>query len=236
MPITQSFTGFSEQALEFLEDLADHNERSWFQPRKSIFQQHILEPAQAFVADLGPLLQKLSAGIRYDTATNGRGSLMRIYRDVRFSKDKRPYEPSVRMIFWEGDGKKTDVPGYYLHLDPGGVDVYSGIYMFQKPLLAAYREAIVDDVRGGELVRALHALAAAGDYEIGGESYKRVPTGYGADHPRAPLLRHSGFWTQGPHIPREEMLKPALLEQCFEQCKAMLPIHRWLIAVHRAAG
>lgn len=102
----QSFSGFPEEGIQFLADLDVNNNRDWFQANKKLFQERLQIPAQQFVAALGVRLLKISAGIRYDTRTNGSGSLMRIYRDTRFSKDKTPYKTNISMAFWEGPGKK----------------------------------------------------------------------------------------------------------------------------------
>lgn len=85
MPEKQSFTGFPQEGLQFLADLAENNERDWFNPRKQVYLDNIVAPAVAFVETVGEQLQFISPGIQYDSRTNGSGSLMRIYRDTRFS-------------------------------------------------------------------------------------------------------------------------------------------------------
>jgi uncharacterized protein (DUF2461 family) len=192
------FPGFPVEGLGFLEELAHNNNREWFEAHKADYRSYVLEPAQAFVVALGERLKLLSPEIAYDTRTNGSGSIMRIYRDLRFSKDK-------------------------------------GMHGFPKSVLTAYQEAVADDVRGAELEAALETLRSAGVYEIGGERYKRVPRGYDPDHARADLLHYKGLHVRSPQIEAPVLTTPELVEVCFEHCRAMAPLHHWLVGVNQAA-
>ena len=136
------FAGFPDEGLTFLAELADHNNREWFEAHKDTYRNNLMTPAQAFVAALGQRLQMILPGIQHDTRLNGAGSLMRIYRDIRFSKDKTPYETHVSMVFWEGKGKKTEKLGVYFRLSAAGASMGAGHHMFPKSLLTAYRDAI----------------------------------------------------------------------------------------------
>jgi len=102
---SKTFSGFPEEGLQFLTDLGQNNDRDWFDARKQTYTDTIVSPALAFVEALGERLQIISPHIQYDTRTNGAGSLMRIYRDTRFSADKRPYKTWVGIRFWEGGRK-----------------------------------------------------------------------------------------------------------------------------------
>ncbi len=224
-----TFNGFPKEGLQFLADLAENNNRDWFQKQKQVYVTYLLEPAQAFVVTLGELLRELSPYIIYDTRTNGSGSLMRIYRDTRFSKDKTPYKTNVSMAFWEGAGKKTENPGYFIRIEPAGARVFVGRHSFAKPELAAYRDAVVDETLGAELKSALAAVRGAGNYQTGGEHYKRVPRGYDPQHERSELLRYNGLYAYGPPIGAEHLTTPELVDLCFEHCRDMAPLQRWLV-------
>jgi uncharacterized protein (TIGR02453 family) len=228
------FSGFPERGLRFLRELEDNNNREWFQAHKDEYQSQILAPAQDLVFSLGERLKAISPGIVYDTATSGSGSILRIYRDLRFSKDKRPYNTYVRLVFWEGVRKKMENPSFFVRIGPDGVRVYAGIHVFQKPVLAAYRDAVVDDLLGTDLEAALSAVKGAGDYTVGGEHYKRVPRGYETEHPRADLLRYNGLWahTAAPVDPAV-ITTSELIEVCLEHCRNMMPLHHWLVHVGR---
>ena len=226
-----TFDGFPEQALCFLGELEQNNNRDWFQAHKDEYQQHVLASAQEFVFALGERLRDLFPGIRYDTRANG-GSIMRIYRDVRFSEDKTPYNPNVRVVFWEGAGKRMENPSFFVRIEPDGVSLYAGIHVFPKPFLSAYREAVVDEELGAELEAAMTAVREAGAYTLGGEHYKRVPSGYDADHPRADLLRYNGLWAhKADAVDAALITRPRLVEACLEHCRNLAPLHRWLVKV-----
>lgn len=130
-----SFSGFPAAGLRFLEDLAANNERPWFEANRAVYERELLEPAVLFVAAVGNRLEAIAPNIRFDTRTNGSGSLMRIYRDVRFSKDKRPYKTNISGIWWEGAGKKTVSPGFGFQLEASGMSLIAGQFGFSKEQL-----------------------------------------------------------------------------------------------------
>ena len=109
--------------------------------------------------------------------------------------------------------------------------MYAGMHVFPKALLPAYRDAIVDDTLGAELSGAMDAVRCAGDYEVGGEHYKRVPRGYDPEHGRADLLRYDGLYAISPTIEPALLTKPELVDACFEHCRNMAPIQQWLAKV-----
>lgn len=227
---SETFNGFPAEGVQFLHDLVQHNEREWFNPRKDIYKKQIVAPAVAFVQAMGDRLQHLSSGIQYDTRTNGSGSVMRIYRDTRFSKDKTPYKEYVGIVFWEGVGKKTENPAFYLGLSGSGAGIHVGMHGFPKPMLAAYRQAVVDDRLGEELVEAVTAVQSAG-YTVGGEHYKRVPRGFDADHPRANWLRYAALFASSENIPVNIVTSDSFMDVCFDHFEKMAPIQRWLVKV-----
>ena len=114
--MSNQFNGFLAAGLQFLADLEVNNEKEWFEAHKDVYQSQLLEPATNFITAVGERLQSISNQIRYDTRTNGSGSLMRIYRDTRFSKDKTPYKTAVSGMWWQGEGKKMENPAMNLVL------------------------------------------------------------------------------------------------------------------------
>ena len=225
-----TFNGFPSEGIQFLNDLSHNNEREWFNPRKEIYKVQIMQPALSFIQAMGDRLQHLSPHIQYDTRTNGSGSLMRIYRDTRFSKDKTPYKNYVGIIFWEGSGKKTECPGFHLGLAGTGAGIHVGMHGFPKPMLTAYRQAVADDKLGAELLEAVTAVQQAG-YTVGGEHYKRVPRGYDAEHPRADWLRYAALFASSGDIPASVVTSPDFMDVCFDHFEKMAPIQRWLVKV-----
>src|SRR5438067_3396727 len=118
---------FDKGLFAFLTELKTHNDRAWFTKNKDRFEQDIKEPFLDFISDAGPQLRKISRSIVADPRPVG-GSLFRIYRDVRFSKDKSPYKTHAGAHFQSG-GKGVHGPGYYLHLEPGECFIGGGMWM-----------------------------------------------------------------------------------------------------------
>ena len=229
--MSDDFVGFSAAGIEFLNNLRSNNNKAWFDAHKDDYIKFLRNPATIFVAAMGEKLQTIAPEIRFDTRTNGSGSLMRINRDTRFSEDKAPYKTNIAMMFWEGPGKKMEHPGFGMQIGIDEAGLMAGVFGFSKPMLTAYREAVADDKMGKKLQAALDAVRNAGDYTINGEHYKRVPRGYDSDHPRADLLRYAGLWASSPPIPVEVVTRPEFLDTCFEHFRNMAPIQRWLVDV-----
>lgn len=223
------FTGFPQDAITFFEEIAIFNAKEWFEENKARYQEQVQQPAQAFVEALGERLTTLAPGIRYSTSLNGSGSIMRIHRDVRFSKDKTPYKTNLGLSWWEGPGKKMEEPGYYFHLDRGGAWIAGGMYIFPQATLALYRKAVDYPQRGKALTAALAAAEKAGLRIDGSGAYSRVPTGYDKDHPRGELLKQKGIVAVSPGIPVEILTSSALVDRCVDYAKAILPLHQWLV-------
>jgi len=228
------FEGYPPAALQFLTDLQDHNDRDWFNSNKQTYLDAIVAPTQAFVTDLGLRLKTISPAINFDTRTNGQGSMMRIYRDVRFSKDKSPYKTWVGVVFWEGSGKKMQVPSFYFHLESTGAFMYAGIHHFPKDLLGTYRDALVDDEMGEDFDNAIAQVTASGDYSLYNEPhYKRVPRGYDPEHPRAEWLKYNGFGISSPQILPDQLASPNLVDICYGHFRNMAPLQQWLVKIAR---
>lgn len=194
---TSTFTGFRPEAVEFLAELAANNERAWFQPRKADYERLLKEPLEALCAALDETFRARGIPLRADPAK----SPFRIYRDVRFAKDKSPYKTNIGASFpWAGD--ETADPdgrshtanvhssGGYFHLSPGEIYVGGGYWHPEKPWIDAFRQQLIADPAG------FHALIDAPDFQatFGGLSrdghvLQRVPAGYTADHPEAEILK-----------------------------------------------
>lgn len=228
--VTEGFPGFPAACLTFLEQLAQHNDRAWFAGHKDEFEQHVLDPARRFVVALGGRLRPIAPGVHAEPQVDR--SIFRLARDVRFSLDKSPYKTSLGIFCWEGDRPKMECPGFYLHFDPSTLMLGAGIYAFPAPMLQAYREAVVDPGRGGELAGIVAALRERGGYDLGGQHYKKPPRGYATDPSLAGLLLHNGLYA-GLETDPELALGPQLLEQCTAHFTTLAPLHRWLVGLGR---
>jgi len=231
--MSNEFTGFPQAGLQFLNDLAENNHREWFESHKQTFKSTIIEPAQAFILAMGRRLETIAPNIRYDTRTNGSGSMTRIYRDTRFSKDKTPYKTWIGIAFWEGEGKKNEKPGFYFGLSNEGSGIHVGMHGFPKPMLTAYRHAVVDEELGLTLVDIINLMRETG-YAVEGSHYQRVPRGFDKDHPRADLLLHNTLYASPPAIAPEVVTSTALLDVCFHHFQQLAPLHRWLVQVDQS--
>jgi uncharacterized protein (TIGR02453 family) len=229
------FLGFPEKGLRFLSGLKKNNNRVWFEDRKDDYREAVAEPAQAFVVALGRRLQHISKGVVYDTRMNGSGSVMRIYRDTRFSKDKTPYKDWLGILFWEGKLKKMENPGYYVHVDPQGSFVAAGHYHFPKQFLEAYREAVANSRTGKQLEDILQKIDKTKGLLIGGERTKRAPRGFDPEHPRVELLKYKGLYAYTQPIPRKRLTTPEFVDYCYDWCRKMAPLQNWLVKVAKTA-
>ena len=227
--IQSSFTGFPPAGLQFLRELALNNNREWFQAHQQVYEQQLLVPARLFVSALGEKLETYSPGIEYDAASKTGGSILRLHRDVRFSRDKSPYHTQMRLLFWEGMQKKMENPGFFLVIEADGGTLHVGQYQFSPPHLQSFRQAVISEPTGSQLEEAIRAVHAAGDYPVGGLHYKKVPLGYPPGHPRAEMLKFNGLYASTQAIPASLLVKPELVDLCFEHCRNLSPLHRWLV-------
>ncbi len=183
------FEGFGKDLPKFLAELEKNNRKAWFDANKERYEESVLEPARAFVRAMEPRLRRISKHIVASDKKAG-GSLMRIYRDTRFGKDKRPYNEHVSMVFWHDAGKKVAAPGFYLRITSKGATGGTGLWHPDTKFVGSVRDHIVDNPKAwtrarNEAVKALGPLA--------GESLKRPPRGYDPEHPLVEDLKRKDF-------------------------------------------
>ena len=212
--------------LDFLHDLAAHNERDWFQARKDTYDQLRLD----FQADVAYWLRELAADEPALAGLDPAKCVFRIYRDVRFSKVKVPYKTHFSAYFAAG-GKHGTAPGRYVQIGPNGQTlVAGGLYEPTKEQLAAVRQEIDYAAEG---LHALLAAPAARQYfprGLAGEQLKKMPPGYEPTHPEAKWLRHKQFLLTH-HLPDADLrpLKPAEFRaHILAALRALGPFCQWL--------
>ena len=137
-------TYFTPELFKFFRELEKNNEREWFNANKERYERSVKEPFLQFLADLQPRLRKVSPHFVADPSPVG-GSMMSIYSDTRFSKDKTPYKTAVAAHFWHAKGKEGATPAFHLRLQPGDSSVGGGIWRPEPRALKKIREAIVVD-------------------------------------------------------------------------------------------
>lgn len=207
---------FGPETFTFLRELAQKNNRQWFQENKKRYDAHAKEPAMRFIVDFGPLLKEISRHFTGDPRPVG-GSLFRIYRDVRFSNDKRPYKTNVGIQFRHNQGKDVHAPGFYLHLEPRNVFAAVGIWHPDPAALGKIRDAIIEDPSGWK--RAVNEKTFRSRFNLSGNSLQGAPKGYDPDHPLIGDLKRKDFI--GTTTLNENAIgKPEFPRDFAEICKA----------------
>ena len=210
--------------FEFLEDLAENNDREWFKENKDRYLADVQEPALDFVRAFGTRLEKISPHFTADARVVG-GSLFRIHRDTRFSKDKTPYKTNTGMQFRHQAAKDAHAPGFYLHLQPG--ECFAGVGLWRPETAVAYRIRSAIDERQIEWKRAAHGKAFTTVWELTGDSLKRPPTGYDADHPLIEDLKRKDF-IASCRLTESEITNPGFLDDFAGRCKKASPFMGFL--------
>jgi len=226
-----TFTGFPKETFAFLRGLTRNNSKTWFDAHRSEYDTYLMEPARAFVVAMGERFTTFAPSVVVDPRVNG--SIRRINRDVRFSKDKRPYKTWFDMQFWEGEDKRCGHASFFLRMDADKLFLGAGMYEFPKGQLAAYRHAVVDPVMGSALTKVVKKVEKVG-FPIGGKHYKRVPRDFDPDHERAELLKHSGLFAIKEMKLPTETSSAKLVTSCTGQYKKVLPLFDWLAESTRA--
>jgi uncharacterized protein (TIGR02453 family) len=181
---------FGPELFTFLRSLKRHNDREWFLESKARYDAAVKEPALAFIAAFDPHLRKISPEFLAVPKAVG-GSLFRIQRDVRFSKDKSPYKTHVGIRFLHRDAKNVHAPIFYLHLEPGAAFAGIGVWHPEPPALEKIRQAIVGDPKAYR--KAAENARFLKRFEVGGDSLKRPPRGYHPEHPLVDELKRKDF-------------------------------------------
>jgi uncharacterized protein (TIGR02453 family) len=202
------FSGFSEAALDFYDDLEIDNTRSYWESHKSVWTEAVKAPMTALTDALA--------------AEFGTAKVFRPYRDVRFAKDKTPYKTNQGAFVAVGPAA-----GWYVDVSARGIRTGGGFYDANGSDLARIRESMAHEATGGELQRILAVLEKAG-FEVGGERLKTSPRGYDADHPRIDLLRHKSL-TVGKSYGFDPVIHtPALLDAVRDDWRTMRPLVEWV--------
>jgi uncharacterized protein (TIGR02453 family) len=191
----QSFNGFSTDAIRFLRDLDKHNDRAWFAARKEIYERELLEPLGALLADATAAMRKAKLPL----AADPRVSRFRIYRDIRFSPDKRPYKTYVGAYLSPPGGGKLAPGGFYVHIDPKEPFMAVAFYQLDNEQLARWRNALAKNPKRFQTM--LKALERGGvKISETHVALKRMPRGFEAhaDSPIAKYFRYGSFMVSEP--------------------------------------
>jgi uncharacterized protein (TIGR02453 family) len=213
-------TTFVTPALfRFLGELRRHNDREWFNASKARYLAEVRDPLLALIGAVGPGLAAISPSIVADARPSG-GSLLRIYRDTRFSADKTPYKTNAALSFWVHGPRDADAPGYYLHLEPRLAFMGAGLWHPGPDALRAVRRAIVEDPRGWKRARRM----ALSDHH---PALTRAPRGFPADHPLIGDIKRTSF-TVHVDFTERQACSPEFPARFVGACRRATPLVRFL--------
>jgi len=212
-PGVERFTGWPKPALTFLKGLHRDNSKAYFDANREIYETAVKEPMIALLAEL-----------ERDLGAGWASKVFRINRDLRFSKDKRPYNEHVSAYFMSS----AHAAGHYLQLSHEGLYLASGTHEMASDQITRYRDAVAGK-SGEKLAKIVSAIKQAGA-ELSQPSLKRVPSGYGADHPRGELLRMSSAMVHRNLKPGPWLQTGEALTRVREFWREAKPLAGWLDA------
>jgi uncharacterized protein (TIGR02453 family) len=215
---------FGPELFAFLRELKASNTREWFAANKDRYEADVRGPALDFVADFAPRLERISPRFVADPRPVG-GSLFRIHRDTRFSRDKSPYKTYTGVQFRHELGRDAHAPVFYLHLEPGGCFAGAGVWHPDAPALARIREALVADPEAWRA--AVGGKRFRGRLRLGGDSLKRAPAGFDPEHELIEDLKRKDFICYRTYAD-EEVTAPGFLGVFAGTCRDAVPLVRFL--------
>ncbi len=218
------FQGFPEDFFKFFEELKANNNRTWFNEHKAWYQGSVVNPVSEFIECMAPRLGNISRHYTADPRPHG-GSMFRIYRDTRFSKDKTPYKTHAGIQFRHEDGNDAHAPGFYVHLAADGLFFGGGIWNPAGPQLNRIRDYIADNARSwARIVNARKVRDAGG---IRGDTLKCPPRGFDAQHVHIEDLMRKSFYVM-TEAPADDALSPGFIDEVTEGFRRAAPLNRFI--------
>ena len=212
--------------ITFLRELRSHNDKAWFEAHRDALERDVLEPGRALIRHLTAGLQRDFPYIVGSDAAVG-GSMTRLHRDTRFGKDKSPYHSHIGLHFWHRDGKKMEVPGFFLRIAPDEVLIGTGLHQPEPALLHRLRTAIdADSAAWRKASRNAAFMKQWGG--LAGESLQRVPAPWPADHRDAADLRRKEF-VAFIRLPGRAAVSPGFASQVLAHWRASKPLMEFLV-------
>ncbi len=181
---------FSKATFDFLDELAANNNKAWFEANKARYEELVRDPALDFIEAMGPELKKFAPSFRAEPKKVG-GSLMRVYRDTRFSRDKTPYKTNVGIQFRHALGKDIHAPGFYMHIATDDCFFAAGCWHPEPGALTRIRDFIAQHPDNWFAARDDRKFAA--QWELWSDTLTRPPRGYAADHPAIADIKRKDF-------------------------------------------
>lgn len=215
---------FTPAFSQFFKDLASNNNREWFEANKSKFQSDVKKPFEVFVADLIESMKKKKYDLNDDLSVSD--CVFRIYRDVRFSKDKTPYKVNVSALITKGGKKHMDTPGLYIELNANGGNIYTGVYQPDKEQLISIRELIASD--GKSLDKIIQNKKFVDTYaEVQGEKAKKLSPELKEAAEKFPLIYNKQYYLRHS-FPAKLLSSDDLLKYCLDTFAVAGPFNQYL--------
>ena len=215
---------FTPALFEFLAELADNNNRDWFQANKARYERDVRDGLVQFVLDFGERLREISPYMVADPRLSG-GSVFRIYRDVRFSKDKSPYKTNAGVHFRHEVGREVHGPGLYLHLQPGMVFAGAGMWRPNSATVSKIRGAIV--ANPGKWESIVNSPDFQAVYSLEAELLKRAPRGIDPEHPLIDHLKMKSF-VASTDFTQAHACSADFIDRYAEACELAAPFSEFL--------
>ena len=215
---------FTTATIAFLYELAANNERAWFEENKPRYEALVREPALDFIAAMEPVLAQFAPNFRAVPRKAG-GSLMRVYRDTRFSRDKTPYKTNIGIQFRHALGKDVHAPGFYVHIATDGCFFGVGCWHPEADALGRIRDRIAAQPERWFAARDDRKFAR--HWALSGERLTRPPRGYAADHAAIEDLKYKDFVAMAP-LGFEAVVGPGLVKLAGSRFAATVPFMKFL--------
>ncbi len=201
-----------------MRDLKENNDRDWFKPRKVTYEDELVWPMQCLIAELSAEAARHNIPLTADP----QNAIFRIYRDIRFSKDKRPYKTHIGAVLTRS-GDRKEPGGLYIHIEPGQSFISGGFWRPESKLLQSWRQQI--EQLPDRFLAIAQAVEAAGMDLDSDDKLKRMPRGtqLGPDHPAGEYLRWKSF-LGSRKVADEELLKPSFTAIAVEAMRGALPL------------
>ncbi|MCE9523274.1 MAG: DUF2461 domain-containing protein [Alphaproteobacteria bacterium] len=220
-----TFTGLPKDFFAFFKELAKNNDRTWFEANKQRYKDAVVGPLSDFMTAMSPRVAKISKHIVVDPRPNG-GSMFRIYRDVRFGKDKRPYKEHAGCQFRHALGKDAHAPGFYMHFAPDEVFFGGGVWMPPPDGLHRLRTAIAEGTKAWKKIVEDKSFSKSFK-GVQGDTLSRPPRGFDAGHPYIDDIKRKSFF-----VMHESSVKtaqsPALLDEVEASFNTAKPLMKFL--------
>ncbi len=215
---------FTTQTLDFLRALAANNNRDWFNENKSVYERDVRQPAIMFIECMALRMAEISPHFLAIAKKRG-GSLMRVYRDTRFSRDKTPYKTNIGIQFRHEQGRDVHAPGYYVHIDTQSVFVGVGMWRPDSRALGKIRDYLLE--AGPAWLAARDDAGFRAYFSLSGETLKRGPRGYSPDHPLIEDLKRKDFIAIS-ELSHDDALDPGFIDTVCQRFHAADSYMRFL--------